>query len=267
MNINEIFQQLGFNEYETKIYITLNKLKSATATEISQNSTVPRNKVYEVIENMKEKGFIMELPIKPKKFKITNLEKLRDIIAKKEEKLKKLNNETDNLFDFLKEESLSSNSKEQMWVIKGQKNIVEKIAYEMTNMKEETLSVFRSNASIGTSFRNTKNAIERGVKIKMIGQVNKKSLPKIQKYLDMGVEFRVYDEKKLGKHGTRFSVFDKKKCRITIGKPEVESSKDYITLWCESPSFASLMRMQFFTMWEQCEPIEEYLKKNKKINP
>lgn len=261
MDKNKIFKELGFNEYETKIYLTLNKLKSATATQISQNSTVPRNKVYEVIDIMIKKGFIMELPIKPKQYKITSLDKLNELIEEKKQNVNILDSLTKNLIDNLKKENFQGKPDEKVWLIKGQKNIVEKIAYEMNNVQEESLSMFRNNAAIGSSYRNTKKAMEKGVKIKIIGCLNdKKSLEKLKPYLDLGIEFRIYNEEKFGDFGTRFTIFDKKKCRITIGKPEVEKKEDYITMWIESPSLVNLMRILFLMIWEQCEPIDKYTK-------
>lgn len=204
----------------------------------------------------------MELPVKPKKYRVASLDKLSDVVESEEKKVLDLKRETLDLIEHLKEESLYGKSSEKVWIIKGQNNIVNKITYEMNNLQEEGLSMFRNNAAIGSTYRNTKNAVDRGVKFKMIGCVNEKSLAKIKPYLDMGIEFRVYNEKLLGPFGTRFTIFDGKKCRITIGKPEVLESSDYTTVWIESPSLVRMMRIMYMTIWNQCEKIEDYCRRS-----
>jgi len=263
MEIQETLRNIGFSEYEIKIYLCLNKLETATANEISKDSTVPRNKVYEIIENMVREGFVMELLTKPKKYRITSLDKLKENVETKKKELNILENETDKLVEKLKLLNWGSKEKDPLWIIKGQKNIVDKIAFEMNMVEHETLSVFRNNVDNGTALRNTRDAVNRGVKVRMIGCVNEKNVNKIKRWIEIGVDFRVYNEELFGEHGTRFTIFDDKKCRITIGKPEIKEADDYITSWIESPSLVRYMKFMFYSMWDKCLSFEEYCRENK----
>ena len=131
-----------------------------------------------------------------------------------------------------------------------------KIGYQTKATKHEALSCFRSSVDRATNYRAIKDAIGRGVKVKFIAEYNRKNKHKIQQLLQLGVEVRKYDEQKFGKHGTRFNVFDEKISRITIGKPEITNSEEYITIWAESQSLANLLRRQFYSMWEGCPLIK-----------
>ena len=53
-------QQIGLTEYESKIYLTLVKEGSLTGREISQRSSVPQGKAYEVLKSLISKGFVSE---------------------------------------------------------------------------------------------------------------------------------------------------------------------------------------------------------------
>jgi len=58
-DVIEQLKKLGFNEYQAKIYTALVGLGVATASEISQASGVPPNKVYSVIDTLKKRGLVL----------------------------------------------------------------------------------------------------------------------------------------------------------------------------------------------------------------
>ena len=49
---------LGLSTYEATAYVTLTNLISATAVNISENSAIPRSKIYDVLKSLFRKGFI-----------------------------------------------------------------------------------------------------------------------------------------------------------------------------------------------------------------
>ncbi|MBN1195354.1 MAG: TrmB family transcriptional regulator [Methanomicrobiaceae archaeon] len=49
---------LGLNEYETKVYSTLVGLRKATARDIHEVSGVPRGRIYEILHDLVQRGFI-----------------------------------------------------------------------------------------------------------------------------------------------------------------------------------------------------------------
>ncbi len=253
MEAEHLLRKLKFTEYEIKCYLCLASLKTAGVGEMAKHSGVPRNKVYEVVQNLESKGFLMELSTKPKKFKILSLEKLKETVNEEREKLNLLEKETEKIIEQLSILS-PKKTKDLVWIINGQKNIMQKIAFETMESKKEILACTRSSIDYGTSFRNTKSAIERGIKVKFLGSFNEKNRKIVKRWVDSGAEYRIYDEKKFGPQGIRFGTFDNKSCRLTIGKPDVQKPEDYITIWSESPSMVNLLKRQFYFMWEQCKP-------------
>ncbi len=62
-------KQIGFNEYEARVYVEmLRQTDSLTAYEIGKLSGVPRSKVYEVVDNLRRKQFVVQIEDNPKKY-------------------------------------------------------------------------------------------------------------------------------------------------------------------------------------------------------
>ncbi len=56
MNTIKALQKIGFTLYEAKVYKALISHPNSTGYEVAKHSQVPRGKVYEVLENLVEKG-------------------------------------------------------------------------------------------------------------------------------------------------------------------------------------------------------------------
>ncbi len=82
--------ELGFTEYESKVYITLLTKGPLYASELSLHSGVPRTKIYEAIKALMKKQLV-EAYGSPKKFSVTsNPEPFETILAEEERKYKEV---------------------------------------------------------------------------------------------------------------------------------------------------------------------------------
>ena len=64
----EILRQMGLNAYETDAYIALLEGGEMTAMEISREAKVPYSKTYEVLNSLKQKGWIKSTETRPFKY-------------------------------------------------------------------------------------------------------------------------------------------------------------------------------------------------------
>jgi sugar-specific transcriptional regulator TrmB len=70
-------KQLGFNKYEARVYVEmLHQSDPLTAYEIGKLSGVPRSKVYEVVDNLRRKQFVVQIEDNPKKYLPVDLEEV-----------------------------------------------------------------------------------------------------------------------------------------------------------------------------------------------
>lgn len=244
----EFFQDLGFNEYESKILSALVILKKASPKEISLASKVPQNKIYSIIGKLKSLDLVAEIPNEIKKYALINLETfIKNKIKEKQEKVKKLEINSkilEKLED--KQENFS------FQIIIGQKAIMNKLAETNKICKHEILGVQRNWKYWAEGIRAMESGIKRQVKVKLIGEINPHNKEKVKEWKKIGCEIRAYN-KKFGNYPLRFSLFDFKYARITIGSPEISRPEDYITIWTDSKPLIKMLRNQFMQMWRDSE--------------
>jgi sugar-specific transcriptional regulator TrmB len=248
MNNFELFKDLGFTDYETKVLCSFVKLKKASPKELSLDSGVPRNKIYSILGNFEKENLIEILQVEPKKYRLIDLEGfVKEKIKEKENKVRELRKVSANL-----EKSSFIEDKFVFSLIRGQKAIMNKLVEINKTASKEILGVQRNWKYWGGGIRAMEESVKRGVKVKFIGVVDNKTIDKVKEWKKIGVKIRAYN-RKFGEYPLRFSVFDGKYARITIGKPEVSHGKDYITILTDSKPLVRMLRNQFMQMWKECE--------------
>ncbi|HJJ33465.1 MAG TPA: hypothetical protein O0X19_03690 [Methanocorpusculum sp.] len=87
MNDSEFLSEMlniGMTEYEAKVYFILFQLKYASIRDISEICTVPRNKIYEVLDSLEEKGFASKAGNNPLRYALCDVEKTFNTIRIRE---------------------------------------------------------------------------------------------------------------------------------------------------------------------------------------
>lgn len=251
----EFFKDLGFQEYEAKTLSSLIKLKSANPKEISFDSGAPQNKLYSILNKFERLGILSIIPSEPKKYQLINIKSfVKGKIKEKEEKLKLLKEDSEKI-----EELKNKDNQSLFSLIKGQRTIMNKIAEANREVKKEILGVQRNWKVWGEGLRAMQSAIKRGVDVKLIGIVNEDNISKVKEWGKIGCKIKSYN-KKFGDYPLRFSIFDGKYARITIGKPEIQNPEDYITIWTDSKSLIRMLKNQFMQMWKESESLNKKLK-------
>ncbi len=247
----KLLQKLGLTEYQARAYLSLAELGPSTVREIVMHSKLPRNKAYEALQRLEETNKVISLPVSPKKYKINNPELFR-------EEINDLSKSTDELIKII-ENPKTREFKELFWVIQGKKAIEEKLASENNKSNKEILACNNLSKILYKNVRTIKDAVQRGVKVKMICTFEEKNIPKYKEWLKTGTKIRIFNKEIFGPLLPRITIFDDKKARLTIGKPEVQKEEEYLTIWTESKAFTQMLKNQFMNMWKKSKPIEQYL--------
>lgn len=95
----EVLKELGLNERETSIYLTLLKEKITTPSKISKLTKINRTTVYLDLEKLIQKGLVTSFTKNSKKhFQATNPNKLLEMLEEKKDKVKKILPKLENLY-------------------------------------------------------------------------------------------------------------------------------------------------------------------------
>lgn len=126
-----VLVQCGLTKNESKVYISLLKLGSATAVEITKQSKVHRVNVYDVLDRLLAKGLISTVMRANKKiYEAANPEQLNRLIKEKEESLYKIMPQLKTEFKIKKE-------KQQVYHFFGPEGVMQ--AYYMMLEQDEKI--------------------------------------------------------------------------------------------------------------------------------
>jgi len=89
--LNGLLANLGLTEYESKTLSTLFGLGEAEAPEISRMAQVPKTRVYDVLEKLIEKKLVIEIRVRPKKYRVIDAPQVLDaLVAERKSHLSEL---------------------------------------------------------------------------------------------------------------------------------------------------------------------------------
>jgi len=154
--------KLGFREYEAKVYSALAALGPASATTIFSVSGVPRNKVYETLDDLSKRGFVEIEPGRPTIYRagspvevVEELRKSYSLLCDKA--IGKLNS----LSSLRREKDL-----ELTWTIRGQRNVRNKLV-QMIDGARQYVYLYHGTPEFLLSLADSLTAAKkRGVLIK-----------------------------------------------------------------------------------------------------
>lgn len=86
-----ILGEIGLQKGEISVYLSLLKLKEATATQITQYTGLHRSHIYDLIEKLREKGLVsFVIKNNVKYFRAASPPRILDLIKEKEERVKSI---------------------------------------------------------------------------------------------------------------------------------------------------------------------------------
>lgn len=147
-------KRIGMTMYEAQAYVTLTSLISATADEVSQNSGIPRSKIYDVLKKLNEKQFLEIEDGRPLTY---NVKSPVEVLTREKERLNSEIDDTITRLTYIYENGMSQ-VQAPIWRIYGVEKI---IAQEIEIIKRAKKSI---NMRIGFLFEGEGDALIKALK-------------------------------------------------------------------------------------------------------
>lgn len=161
--IIENLKELGFNTYESKVYLALLKKYPATGYEISQIADVPQSRAYDTLKALEKEKIVVASNSKP----------IMYTPIKPTELTQRFKRKVNSTLEFLNKNlpNVKADYTEPILSISGSANIREKIIEIIKNAKNEIyLEIWSQDFKFIEPY--LRDAYERGVEIKIIGYDN-----------------------------------------------------------------------------------------------
>jgi HTH-type transcriptional regulator, sugar sensing transcriptional regulator len=132
-------RDIGLTEYETMAYLSLVKSGELTANEVSSSTTIPYSKVYTVLDTLEKKGWVDVRGGRPRMYYPRSpVESLRSEKTRQEDRFEKNREMVVSELQAVYEHR-EIKEKPEIWIIRGEDNIISRISETITGAKKELM--------------------------------------------------------------------------------------------------------------------------------
>jgi HTH-type transcriptional regulator, sugar sensing transcriptional regulator len=244
MSVNEAtkdaLHEMGLNAYEVDAYIALLEGGEMTAMEISQQTKVPYSKMYEVLNSLKEKGWIKSGESRPfKYFPVPPLEATRFTKLRLEDKyLNWENTVAETLQPLYEKRELVE--RPDMLILRGQQAVLTKIEEVLSKASKEIVIAAPEFAkAIITLADPLFNSMKKTVSVKFMAAGTSKDWAFVKKFSGVN-EVRLRDHMFGGG-----IIADGKEALLFLGE-----DKPSLVIWSNHVGLVGFAREYFEFLWD-----------------
>lgn len=244
--------QAGLTEYESRVYLSLLEKGPLLGGEVCRHSGVPHPKTYEALNSLEGKGFVAVTPVKPKVFSAVEPKTaIGSFLSSKIASFKKLGEELGKNLAAKKPDEGEKGFYEKVKILAGEKSQFNLSSYFYSTASKEVYQVFTYEYVYPVHNRDIRDAVKRGVRVKIIGtKISKDGLRMMKEHLKLGAEVRFYRIDEL-----RLQVKDDKEARITLYNPKNKSQR--ITAYFEHGELSKVLASYLDRVWENAKIVKQ----------
>ena len=248
MSVNEetrnALHEMGLNAYEIDAYIALLEQGQLTALEISEQTKVPYSKMYEVLNSLKEKGWIKNTETRPfKYYPVPPLEATRFTKLRLEDKYQNWENTvSDSLQPLYEKRELVE--RPDMLILRGQQAVLSKLEEVLVKATKEIVIAAPEFAKpvITLAEPLLGNRLKRTVSVKLMATGKKDDWLFIKKFSGLN-ELRIRDHMFGGG-----IIADGKEAMLFLGE-----DKPSLVIWSNHVGLVGFAREYFQFLWASSE--------------
>ena len=255
-----LLAERGVPERAARIYIAASREGPQTASELARMSGIHRVETYRYIQQLHEAGLLRSVGGRPMRFRALSAEELIERwIRTTSEDLRRLEAGRDHLIREFQEQIATPETND------GRKFVVMERRTTLYNFLRKQIGLARKeillslSPSAFTRFidggldRELRVARQRGVKVRVITEINRGNLPDVK-------HFATFTEIRNTRTmpAARGVLFDRSGAVVYVAgdlRPAGDEDR-LVTVWTTDPDFLTLVRVQFQQLWNHCAPSE-----------
>ena len=247
-------QEFGLTDYEIRSYTSLLEIGPATASELSESSSVPYSKIYEVLGSLEKKGWIESEHGRPSKYYPKPPSVAMQITRSHLENSLRTNEalilgELQPLF-----EKKGVRERPDIWIVRGNFNVLAKIRETVEHVQKEILaSVPLLPDSVAEMLVPlVRSVAERGVKIRIMTMQGRASetMAKLSTYCEIRSREQMFGGG---------IIADGQEVILLLGQEEEAVN---LAIWSDHIGLAGFAKNYFEYLWEDSAVAVEKMKKN-----
>ncbi len=250
----DALMKLGWSEYESKTYAALVKVGLATASHVAKNSSVPSNKVYQILDRLSGNGYIEKIQGKGSPT-LYVAKPPNDVLAMVRNEYESLISEAEVALGEI-QERLKWTEFPIAYTITSRKELTSRLKELIINANDEICLTLDTLSELNSG-RLAKLLIEKyqeGVKIRIVTNVGGINDPyEIEAYHRIDpLEVRIMDGQINYINAIVDGNFGITAC-YSLHSTE-DTQKEFTGLFVEDQSFAMMLRLSFMVQWEKATP-------------
>ena len=253
-------QQTGLNAYEARSYMVLVGHPRFKALELAARAAVPRQKIYEVLDSLCEKGFAQVIQDRTKLFSaiepglaIPNFIRRRNeqLQIALEEQSRNADDLVDDLNRAYSEGQEGKGTLDYLRIIAQPGQAASQYRRMLTNSEREYLEFSRPPYAVNPlEDQLVKTACQRGVRCRLLlesGLLDEEHRNRLSEYQQAGVEVRLIDSLPM-----KLALFDSSRGMIALLDPLV-TKPTWTSVMFEHPGMAEAMQGLFEDYWRRAQ--------------
>jgi sugar-specific transcriptional regulator TrmB len=234
----DLLKNLNLTEYEARALVTLFKFSESDAPTISRNSEIPKTRIYDVLDKLKNKGFVLEIYKSPKTFKVINPNEIfNTLLEKKEKQFNELSKKVDEVVSNKNWVTQLSGSKEKILQVNNLKDYNKFLAQELATAQNEIHGFTHLDERIDAL---------KGLLDKKNLSINILTKP-MSKIHNLPNHFNIQEKE----HSLDAFVLDRKKVIMALNDLSSSKSVYHLTVLENNPSLANALLMHFDGYWKK----------------
>ena len=255
-----LLAERGVPERAARIYIAACREGPQTASELARMSGIHRVETYRHIQQLHEAGLLRSVGGRPMRFRALSAEELLERwIRTTSEDLRRLEAGRDHLIRQFQEqiETPETNDGRKFVVMERRKALYSFLRRQIGVARREILLSLSPSALArfidGGIDRELRMASQRGVKVRVITEINRGNLPDAKHFATFA---EIRNTRTVP--AARGVLFDKTGVVVYVAgdlRPGGDEDR-LVTVWTTDAEFLNLVRVQFHQLWNHCAPSE-----------